>query len=172
MLCAESPSRHFCSNGQVGLTSVIIPFNMEKLVKVANIHSCRGTCFKYGKNKKCRFEFPRELVPESKIEENKIKLKRSHEMLNNYNPWIMTCIRSNHDIKFIPSGKDGKDLAFYVSNYATKSNLSTYEMVPMMAAAKKRIDADPSNIGRDDISKSKTMITKCLNKISVFAFIS
>ena len=36
MLCAESPSRHFCSNGQVGLTSVIIPFNMKKLAKVAN----------------------------------------------------------------------------------------------------------------------------------------
>jgi hypothetical protein len=146
--------------------------DVNKLVKVANMHSCRGTCFKYGKTKKCRFEYPRELIAESKIEENKIKLKRTHEMVNNYNPLLMTCIRSNHDIKFIPSGKDGKDIAFYVSNYATKSSLSTYEMVPMMAASKKRLDADPLHATRDNVSKSKAMITKCLNKITTHTEIS
>ena len=30
---------------------------------------------------------------------------------NNYNPAVMTCVRSNHDVKFIPSGKDGRNIA-------------------------------------------------------------
>ena len=49
----------------------------------------------------------------------------------------MTCIRSNHDVKFIPSGKDGRNIAFYVTNYATKSQLSKHEMVPLVSASKK-----------------------------------
>ena len=78
----------------------------------------------------------------------------------------MTCVRSNHDIKFIPSGKDGKNIAFYVTNYATKSQLSTYQMVPLIAASKKRLDEDESHASNSVQSRSKAMITKCLNKIT------
>ena len=133
--------------------------DVNKLVKVANTHSCRSTCYKYRKTQECRFEFPRELVPQGKIEGNMIKLKRTNEMINNYNPYIMTCIRSNHDVKFIPSGKDGKNIAFYVTNYATKSQLSTHNMVPLIAASKKRLDADPSNSTDTVNVRAKAMIT-------------
>ena len=70
--------------------------DVNKLVTVANTHSCRGTCYKYRKTKECRFEFPRELVAETEIKENSVNLKRTNQMINNYNPSIMTCIRSNH----------------------------------------------------------------------------
>ena len=112
--------------------------DVNKLVKVANTHSCRATCYKYRKTQECRFDYPRELVPKSRIEGNVIKLKRTNEMINNYNPFLMTCVRCNHDIKFILSGKDGKNIAFYVTNYATKSQLSTHNMVPLIAASKKK----------------------------------
>ena len=146
--------------------------DVNKLVKVANTHSCRSTCYKYRRTKECRFEFPRELVPKGKIEGNEIKLTRTNEMINNYNPSIMTCIRSNHDIKFIPSGKDGKNIAFYVTNYATKSQLSTNQMVPLIAAAKKRLEVDPSNALNDVKLRTKAMITKCLNRITTETEIS
>ena len=50
---------------------------VNRLVKVANTHSCRGTCYKYRKTEECRFEFPRELIPVSKVEGIEIKLKIS-----------------------------------------------------------------------------------------------
>ena len=87
--------------------------DVNKLVKVANTHSCRETCYKYRKTKKCRFGYPREKVSQTEITDEKvIKKKRTHEMVNNFNPALMTCVRSNHDIKFVPSGKDGKILHF------------------------------------------------------------
>ena len=61
-----------------------------------------------------------ELYPETVITEEEILLKRTSQNINNYNPLFMTCIRSNHDIKFIPSGKDGKACAFNTDN--TNSN--------------------------------------------------
>ena len=93
-------------------------------------------------------------------------------MINNFNPVIATCIRSNHDIKFVPSGKDGKNIAFYVTNYATKSQMSCHNMVPLIAASKKQIDEDPSISSGSVCHKAKTMITKCLNKVSTDTEIS
>ena len=66
--------------------------DVNKLVKVANTHSCRATCHKYGNADKCRFEFPRELVHKTEIEGNNIKLKRTDQWINNFNPSIMTCV--------------------------------------------------------------------------------
>jgi hypothetical protein len=44
-------------------------------------------CFKYG-SKKCRFRFPRKLVPDTVFDETMgiILQKRDREWLNNYNP--------------------------------------------------------------------------------------
>ena len=67
-------------------------------------------------------------------DEKVIKKKRTHEMVNNFNPALMTCVRSNHDIKFVPSGKDGQNIAFYVCDYATKSQLSSKQILPLIVA--------------------------------------
>ena len=133
--------------------------DVNQLVKVANVHSCRETCYKYRVTKNCRFNFPRDLVSESVItDENVIKMKRTHPMVNNYNPPTMTCVRSNHDIKFVPSGKDGQNIAFYVCDYATKSQLSTHQILPLIVASRKQVDLSHAN---DDRSvRSKAMITK------------
>ena len=101
--------------------------DVNKLVTVANTHRHSFTCNKYRKTKECRFGFPREIFLDSVIKENEIFLKRTDPVINNFNPIVMTCIRSNHDIKFIPSGKDGKACAFYMTDYATKSSLSSHQ---------------------------------------------
>ena len=145
--------------------------DVNKLVKVANTHGCRDTCYKYRIKKICRFGFPRELFAYSMIDDEYIiTLKRTSETINNFNPLIMTCVRSNHDIKFIPSGKDGKNIAFYVTDYATKSQLSTHQMVPLIAASKKQVDASTAH---DNMTaRSKALITKCLNRITTETEIS
>ena len=146
--------------------------DINKLVRIANTHKCRATCHKYRKTADCRFEFPRELVNETQIETDNFRIKRTNEMINNFNPIIMTCIRCNHDVKFVPSGKDGKNIAFYVTNYATKSQLSTNNMVPLIAASKKRLDEDPSFASSDRNSRARAMITKCLNQITTHTEVS
>ena len=80
--------------------------NVNNLVTVDNIHSHKFTCYKYGKKDGCRFGFPREIVDESDVKDGEIGLKRLDSNINNYNLEIMNCVRSNNDIKFIPSGKE------------------------------------------------------------------
>ena len=108
--------------------------DVNKLVKVANTHSCRASCLKYG-HTKCRFEFSRDIVPKSEIEGYSIELKKTDEWINNYNLPTMTYMRSN-EVKFVPTGKDGRNIAWYITNYATKSQLSTHEMVSLIAASR------------------------------------
>ena len=43
----------------------------------------------------------------------------------------MCFTRSNHDIKFVPSGKDGKSIAWYETNDTTKADLSFNNTVAM-----------------------------------------
>ena len=78
----------------------------------------------------------------------------------------MTCVRSNHDNKFIPSGTDGKSCAFYMTDYATKSSLSSHQMVPLIAASMKKIESSNSKLDDDVVLRSKSLITKCLNRIT------
>ena len=55
--------------------------DVNQLVKVANTHSCRSTCYKYRKDKVCRFGYPREIVEESKVtDDNIIILKRMKKL--------------------------------------------------------------------------------------------
>ena len=138
--------------------------DVNQLVKVANTHSCRSTCYKYRKDKVCRFGYPREIVEESKVtDENIILLKRLSEKINNYNPYVMTCIRSNHDIKFVPSGKDGYNIAFYVSEYAIKAQISTQQIIPLISVSKKNVDVAYAS---DNCSmRTRMLINKCLNRI-------
>ena len=75
----------------------------------------------------------------------------------------MTCIRSNHDIKFVPSGKDGYNIAFYVSEYQTKAQISTHQIIPLISASKKQVDV---TYNEENVSaRAKMLINKCLNRI-------
>ena len=120
------------------------------------------------KERGCRFDYPRDIITESKIVDNDIQLKRSSPVINNYNPAVMTCVRSNNDLKFIHSGKDGKAFSFYMTDYATKSSLSSHQMMPLIAACVKKV----SNGDEDATNCSRMILTKCLNRINTEVEIS
>ena len=137
--------------------------DVNKLVAVGNTQCHTPTCYKYkGKAKGCHFGFPWDLVTESAIKDNEILLKRTSPVINNFNPATMTCLGSNHDIKFIPSGKDDKACSFYMTDYATKASLSSHQMFPLIAASLMKITFPDKNL----VNRSKIMITKCLNRIT------
>ena len=140
------------------------------LVKVANMYQHSFSCYKYRKSKDCRFNFPRELVPQSMIKDDQIHLKRSNPNINNFNPIVMTSMRCNHDVKFIPSGKDSKALVFYITEYTTKSQLSIHHMLSLIATSKRSVDV--YHCSEDTVQRSKQFITKCMNRITTETEIS
>lgn len=112
--------------------------DIVQLVKESNFHRHNATCYKYAKhtdkNPSCRMRFPRTLIEESSIdlETGELRLKRTHEWLNNFNPSIMSACRCNMDIKYIFSGKDAKAICFYITDYVTKNNLSFYDIYSLI----------------------------------------
>src|SRR5581483_6558384 len=92
---------------------------------VANIkqrHSKKhsATCFKYrrrgsGKDA-CRFGMPRDLVPTSTVDEfGVIYQARNDGWINSWNPPIASCLRSNHDVSWIPTVAKCLALIYYIT---------------------------------------------------------
>ncbi|KAJ5215209.1 uncharacterized protein N7498_001616 [Penicillium cinerascens] len=111
-----------------------------------------ATCFKYrptnqSKNT-CRFGMPREIVSCSKIDDlGVIHLVRNHPCVNPWNPSIASCLRSNHDISWIPTVSKSLALVYYITKYATKDDVSPWQIIAKGALLKQAIEkakiADP-----------------------------
>jgi hypothetical protein len=124
-----------------------LSYDSNCVARKTQVHSKHhlATCFKYrqtgpGKNA-CRFGMPRELVPVSKIDEcGLIHLARNHAWINPWNPAIASCVRSNHDISWIPTVSKSLSLVYYITNYATKDDVSPWQMVAKAALLKQSIE--------------------------------
>jgi hypothetical protein len=104
-----------------------------------------ATCFKYSHSnpgkKTCRFGMPRELVPVSNVDEFGVThLARNHGWVNAWNPAIATCIRSNHDVSWIPTMAKTLSLVYYITNYATKDDISPAQILLKAALLKRSIE--------------------------------
>lgn len=115
--------------------------------------------------------FPRAKVENSSIDPDsgEVKLKRTHEWLNNYNDTIISACRCNMDIKYIFSGKDAKALCYYITDYVTKSNLSFYDIFSLVHKAVKTFEEQQNGITNqenDMHDRSRQMILKCYNAIA------
>ena len=109
-----------------------------------------ATCFKYGKKDKCRFRMPRDLQPVSCADDfGVIHLKRDDGWITSYNPAIATCIRSNHDITWIPTNVKALSYIYYLTNYATKADVSPHQILvkaALITDSMKSINSDQSII--------------------------
>ncbi|KAG1808797.1 hypothetical protein EV424DRAFT_1300709, partial [Suillus variegatus] len=94
-------------------------------------HMCCCVCHKYGNDEQCRFLFPHEVINISYYDEESksIALKCHDSMVNYYNPSILVFCRHNHNIRCILSGKA---TMFYITDYITKMDLKTHEMLSLM----------------------------------------
>ncbi|KAJ6125807.1 hypothetical protein N7471_010300 [Penicillium samsonianum] len=138
-------------------------FNDSNLVaRSKQLHSKRhfATCFKYRPTDRskstCRFGMPREIVLSSKIDDlGVIHLARNHPWINPWNPTIASCLRSNHDISWIPTVSKSLALVYYITNYATKDDVSPWQMIAKGALLKQAIekaktaDPPPRNLAHD-----------------------
>ena len=134
--------------------------------EVLQRHGCRKVCNKYGNDNRCRFMFPHEIVEASWFdpETNSIFMVVRDATVNYLNPYLLVFCRHNHDIKCILSGKAAKAAMFYITDYITKSDLKTHEMLSLLsrAVAKMGDSIDDKN----PVTRSKTLLHKCLSQFT------
>ncbi|KAG1805862.1 uncharacterized protein BJ212DRAFT_1243159, partial [Suillus subaureus] len=80
------------------------------------------------------FLFPHEVIELSHFEPetNSVIFMCKDLYVNYFNPYILMFCRHNHDIKCILSGKGAKVAMFYISDYITKMDSKTYEMLSLL----------------------------------------
>jgi hypothetical protein len=133
-------------------------------------HSCsRYHCMK--KQKRCRYNFPKEPVQETVYNSNKktIYLKRNDMYLNPCFAPVAIVARFNTDIRFIPcldKPQISRYLAYYISNYTSKHEATNLHLVDFM---NKKI-ADYEKFNPDILENSndlfRGLLMKTLNKFS------
>ena len=144
---------------------VFMESEVKKLGEVLQRHVCKPVCHKYGNDDQCRFQYPHEVVPESHFDSdtNSVVLKCLDSMVNYFNRYILVYCRHNHDIKCILSGKAAKAAMFYITDYITKMDVKTYEMLSLLSRA---VSSMPSASDSPAKDRARTLLHKCLAQFS------
>jgi hypothetical protein len=134
---------------------------VKKLGEVLQRHRCRPVCHKYGNVENCRFLFPHEFEPFSYFDDdtNSVVLKCLDSMVNYFNRYILVFCRHNHDLKCILSGKAAKAAMCYITDYITKMDLKTYQMLTLLSRA---VASIPQESEHSVKKKGRTLLHKCL----------
>ncbi|KAG1772158.1 hypothetical protein EDD22DRAFT_768732 [Suillus occidentalis] len=134
--------------------------------EVLQRHTCRAVCHKYGNDSVCRFLFPHDIVDESTFDAdtNSVIFKCVDGTVNYFNPVILVCCRHNHDLRCILSGKSAKAAMFYISDYITKMDTKTYEMLSLLSRAVSRIPFN--HVAESPSSAARTLLHKCLSQFT------
>ena len=140
---------------------------IEMCGEVLQCHECCKVCHKYGNDDRCRFLFPHEIVETSHFdpETNSIFLLVRDSSVNYFNPYLLVLCRHNHDIKCILSGKAAKAAMFYITDYITKSDLKTHEMLSLLSRAVVNI-GDSADSNENPVDQSKRLLHKCLSQFT------
>ena len=135
--------------------------------EVLQRHGCRKVCHKYGNDNKCRFLFPHEIVMASYFDPdtNSIFLLCHDATANYFNPYLLVFARHNHDIKCILSGKAAKAAMFYITDYITKGDLKTHEMLSLLSRAVANLSDSPDE-SESALVRSKRLLHKCLSQFT------
>ena len=140
---------------------------IKKCGEILQCHVCAPVCHKYGNEGRCRFLFPHEIVEVSYFDSdtNSIVLRCCDETMNYFNPYILVFCRHNHDLKCILSGKAAKAVMFYISDYITKMDTKTYEMLSLLSRAVARVPID-SAVAKSPVDNARILLHKCLSQFS------
>ena len=124
---------------------------VKKLGEVLQRHVCKPVCHKYGNKDQCRFLYPHEIVPHSHfdLDTNSIVLQCLDSMVNYFNRYILVYCRHNHDIKCILSGKAAKAAMFYITDYITKMDVKTYEMLSLLSRVVSAVSSPSDSPAKD-----------------------
>lgn len=130
--------------------------------------SHNATCYKYSKKNdpKCRFMFPRAVVDNAHFDEHGIAhLYRDDPWVNPYNTSIAAATGSNQDISFLATKAKALSLLYYITNYATKDDASTYQMVMNAAMLKEAYERAEKAV--NPTNEEKRTLQQAMDKFSM-----
>ena len=86
-----------------------------------------------------------------------VELKRNSHWVTPWNPTLSSVLRANHDINFVPTLTMAFSAVYYMTNYATKHDVSQYPLILTASLEEAKSVADPSEtqlrIRRTDMDK-------------------
>ncbi len=140
-----------------------IQYCAEKLQK----HKCRPVCHKYGHVNDCRFKFPKDVIEKAYYDEDEqaIIFVCKDGNVNNYNKYLLVFCRHNHDLKCILSGRAAKAAMFYITDYITKMDVKTYQLLTLLSHAVLNFENEKKKDTSLHLS-GKQLLHKCVSQFT------
>ncbi|KAN0113195.1 hypothetical protein V8E51_006146 [Hyaloscypha variabilis] len=118
------------------------------VVARVQMHTHSNTCTEYQK------KFPRS---QSMVtEEGYIRMERSHQFVNEYNPVITSATGYNHDVNFTASSPKVLPAIYYMTNYATKAQVYQGQFVLATALLKKAQETAEAAAAENRLAGART----------------
>ncbi|KAG1769238.1 hypothetical protein EDD22DRAFT_771441, partial [Suillus occidentalis] len=83
--------------------------------------------------------------------------------VNYFNPYVLVFCRHNHDLKCILSSKAIKAAMFYITDYITKSDLKTHEILSLLSKAVAQVSTWSED---SQVANAKHLLHKCLTQFA------
>ncbi|RDB27295.1 ATP-dependent DNA helicase PIF1 [Hypsizygus marmoreus] len=138
------------------------------LVRALQVHQCsRKRCLQIvGNRPVCKRRAPFPLSSKEYITtDGDWGPKRLCGAINNFCPAILNCLRGNHDVKLIMQGAETKDIMWYVSTYATKKQMISFNASALLAKRLAYHLAEEKRM-HDILEANKRLIQRCANALS------
>ncbi|PVG02889.1 hypothetical protein CPB86DRAFT_696122, partial [Serendipita vermifera] len=99
---------------------------VNELIYLSNRHETHNVrCG--GRTGSCKARFPRDIVPQSVIDDDgRLQLKKLEPHINTYNPGLTYFFRCNTDVTSLLTGTSIKAVLIYITDYVTKPSLKTH----------------------------------------------
>ncbi|RDB17999.1 ATP-dependent DNA helicase RRM3 [Hypsizygus marmoreus] len=137
--------------------------------RAVQLHKCEGggRCLKpVGGRWVCKRRAPFPVAAEDWVnEEGEWGPKRTAAYLNNWNPMLLNLLRANHDIKLIMYSGQTKNLSWYITNYATKKQMPSFNISALLAKRLAFHYIQEKNTA-DILAMNKRLIQRCANTLS------
>ncbi|KIO14871.1 hypothetical protein M404DRAFT_118815, partial [Pisolithus tinctorius Marx 270] len=139
----------------------------RQLVRSQQLHTCsRATCLRVTRDGLvCKQRAPWPLSGDDYVDKRgNWGPQRMHGYINAYCPALLTMMWCNNDLKINTNGVDTKDVAFYITAYATKKQKKSHNLSALMASA---LPYHINNPKYDDVCEcNHLLIYRCINVIN------
>lgn len=140
---------------------------LPHMIPRCNLHKCNPNCYKGGR-KTCRYRMPQKIYTRTSIQEGILRLKTLHQYIGSWNKWLTFALRSNTNLKWICSGKDGAGSMIYILKYVTKSGTRIHHKLALLETCLRKTDAEVSGDSKtvaDLRVRSRKLVIKCVNRV-------
>ncbi len=162
------PPRDDMSEEDAGSWVVEMQHEADRVVHMSNRHDQNHGkgCWR-GKPGYCRARFPRDIVDTSQIDRSSgaIRFKHLEPWLNTYNPTLSFLLRCNSDVTCLLSGTQVKSVMAYVTDYVTKTKLTTESFFTTVRTIFDRNVDVLLDAQTQPASVARTLVVKTVNAI-------